>query len=126
MKNSLLLFVSLALITASCKKNQNNPANYSTNIVGRWYWVQQQYDTQIFTPPQLDTLSYFEFDANGTFIEYVQFSNGELLYGNYHITGDSLIVKRDEDQSSVRYGIKTLTTKSLVIDAGYVYTMKKK
>ena len=80
----------------------------------------------MYTPPQLDTLSYFEFDADGTFIEDVQFSNGELLYGNYHITGDSLIVKRDEDQAAVRYGISTLTSTRLVINAGYIYTMKKK
>jgi hypothetical protein len=128
MKKNLLLLVSFILILASCKKNSNsnNPSNYSKNIVGKWYWVQQQYGQQVFTPPQLDALSYFEFDADGTFIEDVQFSNGELLRGNYYITGDSLIVKRDEDPAAVRYGISTLTSTSLVINAGYIYTMKKK
>jgi hypothetical protein len=126
MKKTLPLFILLAIFIASCKKDQNNPSNYSKNIVGKWYWVEQQYGSQVFTPPQLDTASYFEFDADGTFYEDVQFSNGELLHGNYHITGDSLIVKRDEDQAAVHYGIKTLTSTSLVIDAGYIYTMKKK
>ena len=121
------------------QKNQNNPANYNTNIVGKWYWVQQEYygpgiDRTVF-PPELDTLSYFEFDANGTFVEDVQFSNGELLYGNYHITGDSLYVKRNEDNAATAYGIKTLTSGSLIISTyggastegyGFVYTMKKK
>ena len=125
-KHIAILSFLTAIMLFSCKKSQDSTTNYNDLIVGKWYWVQQQYGQEVFTPPQLDTLSYFEFDTDGTFIENPQDGNGNFLYGNYHITGDSLIVKRDEDPAAVRYGINTLTSSRLVINAGYIYTMKKK
>jgi len=121
MKYALPVLILIFIIAfTSCKKD-NSPGS----IVGKWFWVEQTYDSytnNVLTnhsdyTTALDPLSYFEFDADGTFIEKPQSTTNVFNYGKYHIIGDSLYVKRDIDQNEIHYFIKNLTTSSLIIHA---------
>ncbi|SHN02113.1 lipocalin family protein [Mucilaginibacter sp. OK098] len=139
-KNLLLLVLFLTSIFSSCKKDTASKPTIS--IAGKWHWVEQTYDS--YTNDKLtshedyttilDPLSYFEFDADGTFIENPQDRNTQFNYGKYHITDNVLYIKRDIDTEEWHYTIKKLTSSSLIIhstsgEAPYrgetEYTMKR-
>ena len=117
-KSILIVSLSVIIGISGCKKEKSNP---TALITGKWHWVEQVYDG--YTNNQLtshedytatlDPLSYFEFDADGKFIENPQDKNGSFKYGTYQLQGDSLIINDSGDIS--RWAIKTLSSSSLVI-----------
>lgn len=144
-KNLLLPLIAIAVFLNSCKKDNNNSpqTNQTDNsklITGKWYWVEQNYqsytndqltDTRDYTTV-LDPQSYFEFDSDGTFIENPQDHNGQFKYGKYQLKGDSLFFS--DAGVNYQWQIKKLTSSSLVIhettgEAPYrgevTYSMKK-
>ncbi|SDS30072.1 hypothetical protein SAMN05216490_0906 [Mucilaginibacter mallensis] len=139
-KFPLYTILTVIIFFISCKKDSNSVNKAS--IIGKWYWVEQTYtsytnnvltSTQDYTTT-LDPTSYFEFDANGVFIEKPQDSMNVLDSGQYHIAGDSLYLKRNIDTRTTSYDIKKLTSTSLVIysfsneppySGSLEYTMKR-
>jgi len=116
-----LLLILTCTIFSGCKKDAK--LDNKTQIVGKWYWVEQTYDSytnnnltghQDYTTT-LDPLSYFEFDIDGTFVENPQDRNGNFNYGKYRIEGNILYIKRNIDDEEWHYTIKTLSTSRLVI-----------
>lgn len=90
MKKAVCILLSVSsILIYSCKKDKQERAT----IIGKWYWVEQTYDdytNDILTEHHdytttLDPLSYFEFDADGTFIENPQDRNGLFDYGKYQL-----------------------------------------
>ena len=114
------------MILTACKKDSTTTTS-NINIVGKWYWVEQTYDTYLvssnartnhedYTTSTLDPNSYFEFDNDGVFKEQPQSRPaGAFYYGHYNIVGDSVLIKRDVDTETLRYAIKKLTSSALVI-----------
>ena len=112
----------LIVISSACKKGANE-TNAAASIAGKWYWVEQTYDSyadnqltdhEDYTT-SLDPLSYFEFEADGTFIENPQDKNTQYLYGKYSIIANTLRIKRDVDTDTIIYTVKKLTTASLIL-----------
>jgi hypothetical protein len=113
---NLLIFI---LVFTACKKDNN-----TRSIVGKWYWVEQTYNSytnnvltrhDVYDTKTLDPNSYFEYAADGTFIEKPQNTSNFLYKGKYHIIGDTLYSKRDVDDQEEHYFIKTLNQSTLVI-----------
>src|ERR1700740_2650815 len=103
-KSILILPLAIIIGISGCKKEKSN---LTALITGKWYWVEQVYDGytngqltshQDYTTA-LDPLSYFEFDADGKFIENPQDRNGNFKYGTYQLKGDSLIIDDSGDVS---------------------------
>jgi len=122
----LLSLIIIAIGLNSCKKEgttQTSQTDNSKLITGQWHWVEQTYQdytNNVLTGSEdyttiLDPTSYFEFDANGTFIEKPQNTTNVLDSGVYHITGDTLYIKRNIDNNTSNYFIKKLTSSSLII-----------
>jgi hypothetical protein len=113
---SLLIIIS---VFSACKKEKNSDPKSS--IVGKWYWVEQTYDSyvnNVLTQHEdytttLDPTSYFEFDSDGKFIENPQDRNGQFKYGTYQTKGDSLFI--NENAVNYRWAIETLSASSLII-----------
>jgi hypothetical protein len=125
MKQNTLFLFFLIIIFSSCKKDTANASttNYPSTILGKWHFSEQIYNSYVNNAltnhedytTTIDPLSYFEFDANGVFVENPQDQNGNFLNGNYRMVGDSLFVKRDVDMNETHYLIKTLTSSNLVL-----------
>lgn len=137
-KFSILFFIIITIVFSACKKENNFAPKPS--ITGKWYWVEQTYDSYInnqltnhaIYTSELDPQSYFEFDSDGTFIENPQNRNGKFKYGTYQLKGDSLIFTQENNND--RWAIKNLSVSSLIIhrttgDAPYrgevTYSMKR-
>lgn len=141
-KNFLILSIFTCIAALNSCKKDTKVVVPDVSINGRWFWVEQIYDSYVDNKlsdhhdytTTLDPLSYFEFSADGTFIENPQDRNGIFNYGKYHITDNILYIKRDIDPEEWHYTVKILTSSKLVIhrtsgEAPYrgetEYTMKR-
>ncbi len=116
---TLLLFVSVATMVTSCKKESKKSEkekNIELLVSGKWYY--NSYNTRTC----FDANDYFEFKSDGTFTETWDFGNGTYTLSE---DGKTLALQFPKE-TSLNLSITSINASNLIFTYGEgVFTLSK-